>query len=275
MENVSKALLIAAGIFLAILLLSLLVIFYNQVSNHYAQKHELTIMEQAYKFNAKFENYNRDNIRGSDLISLMNMVIDYNATESYFEDKDYERIRVTIDLDGKQEEFKYYSGVTLNYLNDETITNTNSSGDRWKNDRDLVAITNTPSDLIKMAEHEGIDNMTDTKLQQLASKISTIYADENGTSKMDIYNRASRADLIKDLLGIELILNDNKKATPGSQSQKYIDVIKNLANQYYQYMQYKRAFFDCTGVIYDPDVNRIVEMNFKVQLDDDDHIVMN
>lgn len=98
MENAAKGLLIAAGMFIAVLLMSLLIMLYNNVSEYYALQHEYKEVEQVQEFNAKFDNYNRNDIRGSDLISLMNRVIDYNSTQSYFEEMGYGRIKVTITL---------------------------------------------------------------------------------------------------------------------------------------------------------------------------------
>ena len=82
MENATKALLIAAGVLLAMMLISLLVMGYNRISSYYEQKHELIMAEQLDKFNKEFQNYNRSDIRGNELISLMNKVIDYNVSQA-------------------------------------------------------------------------------------------------------------------------------------------------------------------------------------------------
>ena len=46
MENVTKALLIAAGILFAVLILSLLAMFGGQLSGYYAEQHNSKIIEQ-------------------------------------------------------------------------------------------------------------------------------------------------------------------------------------------------------------------------------------
>lgn len=265
MENASKALLIAAGVFLAILILSALVVFYNQVSSFYTAEHEATVIEQAKEFNAKFENYHRNNIRGSDLISLMNRVIDYNSTQSYFEGTNYERIRVNIHIGAENvNEFKYSSsyGTQLKYITAD-ITNTIGSGDNWANDRALVAITATSTDLIAEAEASGFD-ITDTQLQQLQSKISNIIIDENSVDMYSIQNRYYRANILEDLLGWTIDADKETWKSKGTTITK-MNLIKDIANRYYQYTQFKRAVFDCVEMLYDEQTNRVVEMNFELQ----------
>lgn len=273
MEDVSKALLIAATMFFAILILSLLVMFHNQISEYYAQQQEHTAIEQTQEINAKFENYHRNNIRGNDLISLMNRVIDYNATESYFQDNNYERIQVVITLGGTdiRNQFKFpttYYSTSLNpYLDKTTITNTNAGGTNWSNDRQLVTITNTPNDLINMAESKYIHNVTDNKLQLLASKAESIFIDEdNVNDNMAIANRFYRATIIKDILGLEIELDSVTGKTKQADKEK-VECIKEITSQYYQYMYFKRAYFDCTTVEYDDETNRVVRMEFKLQID--------
>lgn len=271
MENASKALLIAAGMFLAVLLLSLLVGLYNQISGFYAQQHDFIEMEQTQKFNARFENYNRDDIRGSDLISLMNRVIDYNATESYFEGTGYERIKVTITLvnDGENKndvfkQFKYETddGTSTNQYLTKTITNTTGTGINWKDDKNLTAITNTSTNLCARLESIGVKNPKDAQLQQLSSNISNILVDENEDWAKSY--RFKRADILEDILGIEVKIDSTTGKTK-TESKNIINEIKEITSQYYQYTQYKRAYFDCTEMLYDAETNRVVEIKFEVQ----------
>jgi len=271
MENAVKALLIAAGMFLIILIVSALVVFYNQISDYYTQKHETALIGQTQKFNSRFENFNRKNIRGSDLISLMNRIIDYNATESYFVGTGYERIKVTIELGGNEilKQFKYETenSVEINsYLSSGTITNIDDNDTDWENDKKLVKITNTPSDLCQEAKNYGVNNLTDTKLQKLATGVANIMVSETENSSWDIYNRLKRAELIERILGKVVDINStNGKTIPGSDSERYITGVKKVTSQYYQYMQFKRAYFDCTEMIFDPETKRIVEMKFQLQ----------
>lgn len=287
MEDASKALLIAAGFFFVLLIISLMVVVHGEISEYYENKHNLAVAEQVQEFNSKFNNYNRNNIRGSDLISLMNRVIDYNASEAYHQDKNYGRIRVTITLGGAEirEQFKppNYETLQNKYLNNATITNTSGGGNNWANDRQLTEITNTSTEMCSefqtMCDEFNLDlkNITDTKLQLLASKAEYIIVDESNKGTTNIYNRFKRADILEDVLGIKVgttsdceIIIDNETGITKNENngEEIINKIKEITSQYYQYMYFKRAYFDCTEMLYDPDTSRVVEMNFKLQVKD-------
>lgn len=87
MENASKALIIAGGVLLALLVISLLVAGWNRISNYGKIEDEVMTREQIAKFNEQFESYNRVIIRGVDLVSLNNLIEDtnrrYSASEGY------------------------------------------------------------------------------------------------------------------------------------------------------------------------------------------------
>ena len=78
MENASKALTMAGGILIALLVLGALLLMFNQVSDY---KKTETVSEEAAQlaqFNEQFTQYERNNLAGVDLISLINKVVDYN-----------------------------------------------------------------------------------------------------------------------------------------------------------------------------------------------------
>lgn len=263
MENATKALLIAAGVFLAIMLLTLLMMGYTKISEYYKQQSELLTEEQMDKFNKQFQNYDRKDIRGNELISLMNKVIDYNTSESYDNEKNYERIKVTISLGDSSiiEQFMY--NVSDEKLIKGEITNTNGLGSNYNKDNELVKITNTPTELIQKAANANINNVTDTQLQKLTMEISRLCVDENGNSNQQTEDRRIRKQVIKSILKME-ISTDNLYRTQGN-DQKKVEVIREIACQYYQYTQFKRAKFECIEMKHDENTGRVVEMNFKVQ----------
>lgn len=281
MENASKALLMAAGMFLAVLIISLLVALYNQISDYYNQQHEFTVMEQAQEFNAKFEAYNKDNLIGIDLLSFMNMVIDYNTNQSYQDGTNYERIKVTITLGNEDilEQFKgessKYSTTSVNKYLTSTITNTTGTGNDWQNDKNLIAIANTPNDLIEDAKNYYINDLTEAKLQKLSAEIDNIIVSETGTTAYDEYCRLKRASILQKILGLNIgssndcdIKVDNETGKTLKDPNNTIEGIKNITSQYHQYNQFKKAYFDCTEMKYDTDTNRVVEVNFKLQVKD-------
>ena len=83
MENASKALLMAAGVLLGILLLSVMIYVFRQgarVQQTYDQKQ---ITNQLELYNSKFEKYDRDNNNIMDVISLVNLAFDINKDTDY------------------------------------------------------------------------------------------------------------------------------------------------------------------------------------------------
>ena len=65
MENITKALLIAAGVLIAIILTTLLVIGYNQTSGYYQEQSNVTEVKQIIEMSKKFVNYEEKEIRGN------------------------------------------------------------------------------------------------------------------------------------------------------------------------------------------------------------------
>ena len=91
MENASKALIIAGAILLAILIISLGIMIYNQASgvvNNNAMS-EVDIST----FNQKFTQYEGDNVRGAQVNSLLDQVRSNNIT---YQDDETRKIKVTV-----------------------------------------------------------------------------------------------------------------------------------------------------------------------------------
>ncbi len=82
MENASKALIMAGGILIAILLISALLLMINQVGDYQTAQSTITKNSQLAKFNMDFERYLDDKgISGADIVTLANKIVDYNQKE--------------------------------------------------------------------------------------------------------------------------------------------------------------------------------------------------
>ena len=270
MENATKALLISAAVMIAIMVLSLLMMAYNQVSDYYQTQHTDAMAKQTEEFNNNFINYDRDNIRGSDLLSLMNKVIDFNERYSYAEGTNYTRIEVTIKIiDLKDFLYFDYDETNPNYkviyempnaknlgIILPEITNTKGGGTNREKDRQLIALTGIETELIQDAESVGIASLDTGKLETLSANIANIIIDEKATDQYAISVREKRTNQLKEILGASFT---------GSSNQ--IKVIKEITYQYYQFMQFKRAYFNSTGEFkIDPDTGRICGMTFEVSM---------
>ena len=82
MENASKALLIAGGVLIAILIVSVLVVTLNIVNSNQKTREKTLATEQLAEFNQKYEAYNKKALRGTDIITLMKMAIENNNSAS-------------------------------------------------------------------------------------------------------------------------------------------------------------------------------------------------
>lgn len=251
MENVTKALLIAAGILFAVLILSLLAMFGGQLSGYYAEQHNSKIIEQDAKFNAQFENYNGQTIRGNEIISIMNKVVNYNTSIADMEK--YDKVILYIDLKGYQnranDNFKYSDSDTSIFqgkMSANILKNTATS------DVNIRDVANISADLINELASAGISNISDAQLQALSADIQNIAIDSNAAQSLQI----TRNQKLQNILG-------KNKANSLNVSQ--MNTLVNVTKKYYQYTQFKRAMFKCTGVQHNTSQNgRVIGMTFVI-----------
>lgn len=98
MENAAKALMIAAGILLGIMLLSVMIYVFRQgakVNQAYDNKQ---VSLQLELYNSQFEHYDRNNNNIMDVISLCNLAFDVNMDTDYDTQNTVE-IEIQIDSD--------------------------------------------------------------------------------------------------------------------------------------------------------------------------------
>lgn len=78
MENAAKALLIAGGILLALMTLSLIVYVSTSTTRMAEAQDEKKAAEELSAFNASYEAYNKTRMYGTDVITVVNKAINYN-----------------------------------------------------------------------------------------------------------------------------------------------------------------------------------------------------
>ena len=132
MENATKALLIAAGVLIGIIILSMLLLGYNQISNYYQQQSDNLSLRQIVELNKKFTNYDGKTIRGNEMLSVINSVVDYNTWVAQNANEGYEEIQLNISFemsktDSRWTSFHIEESSSYDYLfpNNSPITNTN------------------------------------------------------------------------------------------------------------------------------------------------------
>lgn len=83
MENASKALLMAGGILIALLIIGMLLLMITNIGDYQRTKDSGAKATQIAKFNRDFERYTDDNgIKGTDIVSLINKIADYNSKQT-------------------------------------------------------------------------------------------------------------------------------------------------------------------------------------------------
>lgn len=85
MENASKALTMAAGVLIAVLIIALIYVLVNNLSDLSKQDEQQLKIKQTEAFNKEYESYDKKLMRGTDLITLINKAI---ANNEKYEDQD-------------------------------------------------------------------------------------------------------------------------------------------------------------------------------------------
>lgn len=79
MENASKALMIAGGVLLAILTISLIVYMMTSVNSMAERQDAAKVAEQVNIFNKEYEAYNKRKMYGTDVITVIKKAINFNG----------------------------------------------------------------------------------------------------------------------------------------------------------------------------------------------------
>ena len=196
-------------------------------------------------------NLNGQTIRGNEIISIMNKVVNYNTSIADMEK--YDKVILSIDLKGYQnranDNFKYSDSDTSIFqgkMSANILKNTATS------DVNIRDVANISADLINELASAGISNISDAQLQALSADIQNIAIDSNAAQSLQI----TRNQKLQNILG-------KNKANSLNVSQ--MNTLVNVTKKYYQYTQFKRAMFKCTGVQHNTSQNgRVIGMTFVI-----------
>lgn len=256
MENASKALLMAGGMLMAMMVIALLLVMFNSISNYFNGDIQAQREAQIVKFNLEYESYNRDDVRGTEILSLLAKANDYNTKQSDYEGTaaGYNPITVEINLNKNNfiERIKFnkndnsiFTNKTKLESNDYNFFYKKRNGSNgW-----IEKINNMKNSQVK-------GNITETDLETLIGAIDSIndYENLNATNK----------EKIKSL--IYRIFKINEEGFDIWKSKNF-EKLKNVLKESYQYTQFKKAHFDCIEVSYkdntEKDTSRITKLKFE------------
>lgn len=244
MENASRALIMAASVLIGIVIISAFILMMSNLTSYQESSYSSTLSSQIAEFNNQFTTYARDNIRGSDMISLMNKVVDYNTR--YTGTEGYTEMEITIDMKGHNEALAFDHNNRLVTLDEYNQTNI----DKIVGKPTSVTGGVTSQD-ISDRSIRYLENLYEQKYcNQLAAEISTIDSIFNN-SKMSPTEKKTAFD-------DEEILPKNVDDY-GDLDQVYKDALK-----YYEYVQFKRTYFDCVSTPeFDSQTGRIIKLEFE------------
>ena len=281
MENASKALIIAGEILIAILILSLLIYAWGRYSKYKNSQVELADIENTAKFNEQFTNYDRDDVAGYELLTLINKIVDYNerkTTDSNINANTYNAIKIQIDFKDEGTEVNRKKLVIDNtiglftksiYKDDQLSAKNRNSPGSFKHDID--------SKMETAKRQIGIAGEDDTKAEKVAKNIKSIFktADEienlanskyggnNNYVYKDMANTYNISVGIKDSTNSKYMTINKAKQQLIIGANAYNNSYYRYACQFYEYMQFKRSIFKCSKTAYDDVSGRISEIYFE------------
>lgn len=245
MENASKALIMAGGVLIALMIIGALILMFSNLTAYQETNTRSTRSTQISEFNNQFETYNRTSVRGSDLYSLLNKAIDYNRRQSTQgtgwadtgEEIAYEPMVITFTIDRSELTADGTDNYRLFKGNSDTYTVSGNS--------------NTFESTIKNTIDDLEDTYGQSSLTNLTTNLTNIFLDDRASDqeKQEAVSKFNSA---------------SKKVTISSFSQIEKDsTIREDVYSYYEYVQFKRAYFDCKNVEYNSNTGRITKMNFE------------
>ena len=111
MENASKALIMAGSILIAVMTIGALMFMFDNISGVEKQKDQNAEIEATLEFNRQFEAFDMAGLRGSDLLTVINKMYDYNERSNDVRVNEYSpmSMQVTFVVDTEDE---FRNGVT-------------------------------------------------------------------------------------------------------------------------------------------------------------------
>lgn len=238
MENATKALLIAGGLLLAIMVVSLLVIFYDRLVGFEQNKQAVMSEEQIVKFNKEYEAYHRDNVTGYEMVSLLNKILNYNKLNTVSEsDSDWGNNNSEAAWTEMYIEFKVNDSNIIDFFMAYGGNANGKYDSKKKKDYNTLKLAKE-----KMAE---LEQKYGTKIMNSLAALA--YYDKEDAKKGNNLQ-------VNQILGKT---KDGKTVIPDTSLPENDELEK-----YQNYIRFKRANFKCDKTEYDNNSGRIIKLFF-------------
>lgn len=194
MENASKALLMAGGILIALLVIGSVLLMFNQIGNYRRANTDSEKSSQIADFNKDFVRYaDGEEIKGVDIISLANKVVDYNQKKGTANSVDYnKKITLKINLAPlKSELFDKRTNWTISSSDTQFVSRVTQFA--------ALESTYTLGTMIKLsANYDSIESGDKTASQVAGKNVEDIDRDPSIIKKYREYSEFKSSTFIND-----------------------------------------------------------------------------
>ena len=142
MENASKAIIMASSVLIGMIILSLLVAFFQNLRTVKQAEVSSDQVEQAVEYNKQYDVYYRT-VYGSELLSIAHKVADYNIREA--DAKDYLPIELEVRINDSK---------MIEILNKEGSFRKDTRGDKYLSD-ELTKLVSQTGGIEKLVDSKG------------------------------------------------------------------------------------------------------------------------
>lgn len=228
MENASKALIMAGGILISVIIISLLVVFFGNLRD--AQNVNLSVEEvkKATEFNKQYDVYARD-LYGSDILTIANKITDYNKRES--DNKGYTKIELVVKINENIDD-KYFVKNAEGY---------------------------------KIPDSKG-ENPLQEKVKQIETNLKEYSSTD--TTKGNVYKNSSNIQIQRTIAQLAKMRTNEWKELLGIDNKIEEEEIQRKINEYNSLKnlesQFKSRTFKYKGFKYDKNTGRITEMQYEL-----------
>ena len=161
MENASRALIIAGSVLISLLVIGALIFMFNQLSDLRQTQEDASMEDKLQSFYSNLDTYIEDNKRGSDILSLANLIDDFNnrragQNEAKYGNEGYNPIELNV----------HYNVSTVDW--NTTVFFKNHKDGWFRSAEDLSKAKKAIDDAVEKKGRDTVSGVSGYNIQQLA-----------------------------------------------------------------------------------------------------------
>ena len=241
MENASKALIMAGSILISIMIISLLVLGYNQMSQLEQTRQDAKEADKLAEYMRRFEQFNRT-VYGSEIFSLGNLQVDYASFVARI-DEGYQPVTITVEIKREIPDSRGYFEPKIYNTIQELSTQ----------QREIEA------DIAVYEKNEGSHSYNGRSVKFYSQKTYREIAMDFGyEGENQIPSNIADSDVVNYVRD-----NQNVSGTHGSSFLKCVEDIQDYVELRTIYNDFRTGkTFDCVETEDDPQNGRLIRMKF-------------